>query len=151
VKLDSLNLGCGYRKKSGFINLDNRSECQPDICCDITYGLPFSDSSIETVFAVDFLEHIPIGKTVYVIEEIWRVLIPNGVFYSETPSTDGRGAFQDPTHVSFWNLNSWMYFMNKQYRDLYGITAEFKGLVYDKWTDKQNRIIHTIGELNAIK
>ncbi len=26
------------------------------------------------------------------------------------PSTDGRGAFQDPTHVSFWNINSFMYY-----------------------------------------
>ncbi len=28
---------------------------------------------------------------------------------SQTPSTDGRGAFQDPTHVSFWNSNSFCY------------------------------------------
>ena len=27
-----------------------------------------------------------------------------------TPSTDGRGAFQDPTHVSFWNSNSFWYY-----------------------------------------
>jgi hypothetical protein len=26
------------------------------------------------------------------------------------PSTDGRGAFQDPTHVSFWNANTFAYF-----------------------------------------
>jgi hypothetical protein len=26
------------------------------------------------------------------------------------PSTDGRGAFQDPTHVSFWNSNSFWYY-----------------------------------------
>jgi hypothetical protein len=28
---------------------------------------------------------------------------------SETPSTDGRGAFQDPSHVAFYNENSFMY------------------------------------------
>ena len=29
---------------------------------------------------------------------------------SQTPSTDDRGAFQDPTHVSFWNSNSFWYY-----------------------------------------
>ena len=31
-----------------------------------------------------------------------------------TPSTDGRGAFQDPTHVSFWNSNSFWYYTRKE-------------------------------------
>ncbi|MDP1796315.1 MAG: hypothetical protein Q8K78_02485, partial [Planctomycetaceae bacterium] len=36
-------------------------------------------------------------------------LVP-GLSLSQTPSTDGRGAFQDPTHVSFWNSNSFWYY-----------------------------------------
>ena len=35
---------------------------------------------------------------------------PQGWLLSQTPSTDGRGAFQDPTHVSFWNSNSFWYY-----------------------------------------
>ena len=31
-------------------------------------------------------------------------------FLTLTPSTDGRGAFQDPTHVSFRNSNSFWYY-----------------------------------------
>ena len=34
---------------------------------------------------------------------------------SMTPSTDGRGAFQDPTHVAFYNQNSFWYFTERQY------------------------------------
>jgi len=37
-------------------------------------------------------------------------LAPQGWLLSQTPSTDGRGAFQDPTHVSFWNSNSFWYY-----------------------------------------
>ena len=33
-----------------------------------------------------------------------------GWAFIEVPSTDGRGAFQDPTHVSFWNENSFTYY-----------------------------------------
>ena len=29
------------------------------------------------------------------------------------PPTDGRGAWQDPTHVSFWNEHSFWYYTNK--------------------------------------
>ena len=36
-------------------------------------------------------------------------MAPQGWLLSQTPSTDGRGAFQDPTHVSFWNSNSFWY------------------------------------------
>jgi hypothetical protein len=35
---------------------------------------------------------------------------PRRLVLTITPSTDGRGAFQDPTHVSFWNSNSFWYY-----------------------------------------
>jgi len=98
MKGDYLNLGCGPRKLSFAINLDNRVEVSPDIVCDATQGLPFPDNTFKTVIAYDFLEHIPIGKTIFVVSEIWRVLLPKGLLKHRTPSTDGRGAFQDPTH-----------------------------------------------------
>lgn len=146
-----LNLGSGYRKLDGFVNIDNRREVNPDLVCDVTHGLPFPDSSIEEVRAFDFLEHVPIGKTVPLIEEIWRVLELDGRFLSMTPSTDGRGAFQDPTHVSFWNCNSWLYFVDDAHRELYGIRAKFRGEIFDRITNPEMRIIHTFGEIYAVK
>jgi len=146
-----INLGCGYRKLGGFVNIDNREDVSPDMVIDVTAGLPFKDSSVEEVNATDFLEHIPIGMTVPVIEEIFRVLAPGGLFKSMTPSTDGRGAFQDPTHVSFWNANSWLYYMDDAYRDLYGIKAKFEGKIQDMVTNRDLRIIHTRGLLKAVK
>jgi len=142
-----VNLGCGYRKKQGFINIDNREVVKPDLCVDVTEGLPFDDETVDEVVAQDFLEHIPIGKTVFVIEEIYRVLKKGGIFISLTPSTDGRGAFQDPTHVSFWNFNSWLYYMDDNYRHLYGISAKFTGVVQDIKTDPDNNVIHTYTNL----
>ena len=41
--------------------------------------------------------------------ECFRVLAHGGVLLTETPSTDGRGAFQDPSHVAFYNENSFWY------------------------------------------
>lgn len=147
-----LNLGCGFRHMEDFTNIDNREECEPDILCDIVdEGLPFDDNSVDYVFAQDFLEHIPIGMTLPVIEEIYRVLKPGGTFEHLTPSTDGRGAFMDPTHVSFWNINSWMYYMEDDARSLYGITAKFTGELKDHITSGPLHIIHTHGVLTAVK
>ncbi len=147
-----LNLGCGTEKIADYTNIDIRREVDPDMVFDIRKGLPFPDNSIDEVRAYDFLEHIPIGETVFVVEEIYRVLKPNGVFEHFTPSTDGRGAFQDPGHKSFWNINSWMYYSDKnQHRILNGIKARFSGEIRDVMVDEGKRLIHTTGRLYAIK
>ncbi len=52
-----------------------------------------------------FLRVNPIELSV-VIAASPESLYDEGWFLSQTPSTDGRGAFQDPTHVSMWNSNS---------------------------------------------
>lgn len=139
-----LNLGCGYDHKPGYVNIDNRAEVGPDLIFDALDIFPFDDNSVDEIRAYDFLEHIPIGQTIKVITEIWRVLKPGGLFESFTPSTDGRGAFQDPTHVSFWNRNSWLYYSDPGCRTLYGIKADFEiESIADTLPDPDYKIIHT--------
>lgn len=121
-----LNLGCGYQRMDGYVNIDCRELPGVDLVHNVANNLPFADGSVEEVYCRDFLEHIPIGRTIYVISEIWRVLISEGKFEHITPSTDGRGAFQDPTHISFWNRNSWFYYTHPTYRGLYDIQANFR-------------------------
>ena len=146
-----LNLGCGYKKLKGYINLDSRKEVKPDKVVDVSKGLSYDDNSIDEVRAFDFLEHLHPDKTIFVVEEIFRVLKPGGKLEHFTPSTDGRGAFQDPTHRSFWNINTWLYFMNDEYRALYNIKVKFEGVNRDVMTDPHNRIMHTHGVLYAVK
>jgi len=121
-----INLGSGYRPQDGYINIDNRAEVNPDMVCDITQPFPFADSSVDYVRAHDILEHIPLGSTHQVIEEIYRVLKPGGIFESLTPDAEsGQGAFQDPFHLSFWVEQSWLYYSDPDCRSLYGTVANF--------------------------
>lgn len=146
-----LNLGSGYRPIDGYINIDNRIEVKPDLVCDIIKGLPYKDNSVDEVRAYDILEHIPIGKTIDAITEIWRVLKHNGKFDSFTPDAEiGMGAFQDPTHVSFWVANSWLYYSDKQYRDLYGIKADFEINFMERVNTGKN-IFHIFVKAKAVK
>ena len=137
-----LNLGSGFRHQEGFVNIDNRAEVKPDLVCDVIEGLPYDDNSVDEVRAFDFLEHIPLGKTVGIIEEIWRVLKPGGIFESFTPDAEnGQGAFQDFSHVSFWVENSWLYFSEPNYRALYNTKANFQ-IKTMKRLQSGNRVYH---------
>lgn len=137
-----LNLGCGYRKLEGFINIDNRMEVEPDFIFDVLNRLPYDDNSVDAIRADDFLEHIPIGKTVDVVTEIWRVLKPGGLFESLTPDAEyGQGAYQDPAHLSFWVENSWLYYTDDSSRNLYGIKAKFEIKSLER-IETGNRVFH---------
>jgi len=148
-----INLGCGKRKLPGYINVDNRKEVEPDILCDVSKGLPWDANSVDEIVAIDLIEHLTGLDVINLMNEIHRVLKPGGLFYHRTPSTDGRGAFQDPTHKSFWNINTWrLYFSDPAYRELYGTNANFKiKQLFDTVTDPENKIIHTQCLYEAIK
>jgi len=83
-------------------------------------------------------------------------LVPGGWLLSATPSTDGRGAFQDPTHCSWWNENSFWYYTRQQQRQYVpGITARFQEA--RKWTEaptdwhKVHNILYVYADLVALK
>jgi len=99
-----IDLCGGFNKPDGFLSVDKENG---DIYADLDEGIPLPDNSVGVVRAFDALEHIKDKQKI--MAEIHRVLIPGGMLISQTPSTDGRGAWQDPTHVSFWNENAFWY------------------------------------------
>ena len=46
-----VNLGCGYRPMSGWINLDHARGPEVQVVWDVTRDLPFPDSSGAAIFA----------------------------------------------------------------------------------------------------
>lgn len=104
--LACLDLGGGFNSPPGYTSVDLGAGV--DIQADVLSYLPsVPENSVGVIRAVDFLEHIRDQRELMAL--IHRALHPNGMLLSCTPSTDGRGAFQDPTHVSFWNENSFWY------------------------------------------
>jgi SAM-dependent methyltransferase len=161
--LPKYDLGCGASPAEGYLGVDLSGA---DVNCNISAGLPFTDNSVGIIRAYDFLEHIPhcvdsrctheFGCTVAVMNEIYRVLVPGGWLLTATPSTDGRGAFQDPTHCSFWNSNSWWYFTREQQRRFVpGIKARFqKARIWTSFPSewhKTHDISYVYAEVVALK
>jgi SAM-dependent methyltransferase len=90
------------------------------------------------------------------MNELYRVLAPGGWIISRTPSTDGRGAFQDPTHVSFWNPNSfWYYTRREQARYVPGVRCRFQGprvwQTFPTEWHRTNNIPYVYADLVALK
>ncbi|MCP2256215.1 Methyltransferase domain-containing protein [Prauserella aidingensis] len=77
--------------------------------------LPFDDESVGVIVADELLQRLPDRGAFFA--ECYRVLAHGGLVLTTTPSTDGRGAFQDPTHVAFWNQNSFWYLTQAERRD----------------------------------
>lgn len=103
-----IDLCGGFSKPAGYTSIDMFSG---DITANLENGIPLPDNSVGVVRAHDALEHV--RNQQLMMSEIHRVLIPGGMLLSQTPSTDGRGAWQDPTHLSFWNQNSFWYWTRK--------------------------------------
>lgn len=112
---------------------------------DLTKPLPFHDSYFDTISAFDLLEHIPrwerdaAGKIQYpfinLMNEIHRILKPNGLFTAVTPAYPAKEVFQDPTHINFISNTTIDYFVgNAPHAESlgYGYTGHFTK-VHQSW------------------
>ena len=132
-----LNVGCGKTCPVEHYGVDITDSAGVDLVADLNEGIPLPSETFDIVWAHDFLEHIKPENNIKIMEEIYRVLKPGGELHTEVPSTSGNntGAFQDPTHVSFWNKTKFFYFLDGQYgnnfRSLYNIQCWFEPLVLE--------------------
>jgi len=192
-----LDLGCGLSPKNPY-KYDELYGCD---LRDLSYELakkgiifkkanlvfdpiPFEDNSFGSVSAMDFLEHIPRqinepngglrNAFVLVMNEIYRVLKPDGVLFASTPIYPHPSAFIDPTHVNIMSDKSYTYFIGSGAQAaMYGFNGSFQKIrvymdtpnnfkypdedQFKKWIRRLHRkylrggLSHQVWELKAIK
>lgn len=119
----SLDLGSYHNKAEGFLGVDLRPGPGVDIVDDFL-DLDLAPNSVGVIRAHDFMEHIE--NKIAFIEKAYELLAHGGMLLSMTPSTDGRGAFQDPTHVAFYNEHSFWYYTDKNYANFIDTYVRFQ-------------------------
>lgn len=128
-----LNLGCSDSAVPGFIGVDRWTPPWATADnfqqVDLDAPWPWEDNSVDEIRAHDVIEHL--RDKIHTMNELHRVLKPGATVDIMVPTTDGRGAFQDPTHVSYWNRNSFFYHEAgnphfNRFEDAYQMRAEFR-------------------------
>jgi len=107
-----LNLGCGMKKKKGFVGIDIRPFEGVDHVLDVGKDkLPFEDNSIRYILADHLLEHLYPEQLFYCIEECWRVLKPTGVLHVRVPKAGTQAWFLDPDHKIHFTKDTFGFFL----------------------------------------
>ncbi len=120
----------------------------------IPHPKSINDDSVGVIRAFDAIEHL--RSPIHTMNEAYRVLAPGGFLLIQVPSTDGRGAFQDPTHVSFWNENSFWYYTRSSHSryipDFKGRfqVAKLRSFFPSDW-HRENHIPYVEAHLIALK
>ncbi|MEY4753788.1 MAG: hypothetical protein RJA44_1463 [Pseudomonadota bacterium] len=142
-----LDIGCGAVPRNPY----RRTELHGvDICASTCENweirmanlsvqpIPYPDNHFDSLSAYDFLEHVPrILPTadglstrfpfIELMNEIWRVLTPGGLFYACTPVYPHVATFVDPTHVNPLARGSHVYFTQPQLLGrMYGFSGNFE-------------------------
>lgn len=81
-----LNIGCGFDKREGFINVDLNKFHEPDIVADACDLKIFPNEHFEYIVAQDVLEHIERAKTSVALAEWSRICKSEGRISLRIPS-----------------------------------------------------------------
>jgi SAM-dependent methyltransferase len=97
-----LDVGCGSAKTPGAVGLDISADTQADIVHDLdTFPYPIEDSSFDHVLMQDVLEHV--RNPIRVVEELHRILRPDGRLLLRTPHFSSALAYSDPSHHHYFS------------------------------------------------
>jgi len=130
------------------------------VVADLTKPWPFADNTVAYFRAYDIIEHLP--DKIFVLNEIWRCLAPNGTIEISVPTIGGVGSICDPQHISYWSRTSFEYFRasspeHNRFARSYGVKAKFavvqesKKTIDRTFTSGIEKIEHLLIVLKAVK
>ena len=134
----SLNLGAGNSILVGFDNHDfKKHRDEIDIVFDLDkFPYPILDNTYNNVRAIDVLEHLE--NPLEAVNEIHRILKPNGVFFAKCCGWKNPNFWVDITHKKAFDINS---------MDYLDIDTDL-GKQYDYYTDRKWKILLKVEDRN---
>jgi ubiquinone/menaquinone biosynthesis C-methylase UbiE len=106
-----LNLGCGNKRKQGFVGVDFAPCDAADILADLTGTLPFTDSSIDEIWLDNVIEHIQ--DIPQLMRELHRICRDGAIITLITPHFASADSWRGPTHVPYLSFFSMDHFQRQ--------------------------------------
>ncbi len=101
-----LNLGCGNKRKEGFLGVD-KFPCEAvDIAADLNETLPFAENAVTELWMGNVIEHIP--DIPHLMKEVHRICRHDARITIRTPHFTSVASWRDPTHLhhlSYFSMN----------------------------------------------
>lgn len=112
-----LHVGCGKTILPGWVNLDRVAGNGVDVGFDLEQcyqqPLPFADDSFDEFLMSHVLEHV--SRPLPLMQELHRVAQPDAKLVVRIPYGSTDVAWEDPTHVRLYFLQSFGYFSQAAY------------------------------------
>jgi len=106
-----LDIGCGERKQANWVGMDIRRVKGVDIVHDVQkFPYPIKDNACFQILLSHLWEHIEPKHRVSMMNELWRIMKPEGQLLIAVPYFLSFGATQDPTHYTCPNEATFTYF-----------------------------------------
>ena len=100
-----INLGCGFKKIEGAINVDAFDICNPDVLWDLNKTpYPFDDNSVDQIIASHVFEHLENWYGAF--KECARILKEGGMFLIRVPDESSSSALTYRDHLHVFSLFS---------------------------------------------
>lgn len=96
------NMGCGFDKRPGWINVDSFAGCNPDEVVNLeSVPWPWLDNSADAVMFNHSLEHLGRDPQVFlgIMKELYRICQDQAVIDIRVPHPRHDNFINDPTHV----------------------------------------------------
>lgn len=115
--MTKLNLGCGFNKLDGYINVDAMPICLPDVQLVLDRDKwPWANDSVDEIYMSHVMEHL--GETTasyfHVITEMYRVCKPGAKILIKVPHPRHDNFLHDATHVRPITAEHWGLFSKKR-------------------------------------
>jgi hypothetical protein len=117
TELLKLDFGCGPHKREGFQGVDSRQFVGVDYVVDLTQApWPWADNSVSEAHASHFIEHLNASQRCTFVNELYRILVPNGTCSVIVPHWASCRAYGDPTHQWPPVSEFWFYYLSRDWR-----------------------------------